>query len=65
MRFPQTNKISQPVSEVFGENAKTLETHLLNLNWRVWFKSWAYGLIILCVTLFSIVASVRLALVLI
>ena len=63
MESPDHNKIPQrqPV-EKFGSNAKLLEEHLARIDFRVFTKAWAIGLVMVCVTLFGIVASVSFAL---
>lgn len=62
MKFPHGNKIEQPLSEKFGETAKVFENHLKNLDVRLWIKSWAVILVLVCVSLFAIVFSVSFAL---
>ena len=59
--FPDTNKISQPLDEKFGDTAKQFENKISNLNYVLWLKTWVILLSTFCFTLFSIVASVKLA----
>ncbi len=61
MNFPDTNKQRQPLSDKFGENAELLAKKIGEINWRLFAKVWAFGLSILAITLFVIVASVKLA----
>lgn len=61
MEFPQTNK-QKKFKEKFGENAKLLEDRLKDLNLRIWLKSWGIGLAILCVTIFSVLFTIEIAL---
>jgi len=59
--FPDTNKISQPLNDKFGDTVKQFEGKVETINFVLWLKIWASILVITCVTLFSIVASVKLA----
>lgn len=63
MKFGNTNKIPQaPLIEQFGDTAKAFETKIIDFKWKVWLKAWSIGLAVFCITLFSVVFSVNLAL---
>lgn len=59
MRFPATNKFKQ---RTFGENAKLLEELAARPDINKVIKAYFVGLGIFLITIFSIIATVRLAL---
>lgn len=66
MSFPETNKIKQEEKSVESstlENAKLLEQMVNKVDWKVLAKAWALGLIMLCITLFAIIVTIKLALI--
>ena len=61
MKFPNTNRIQQPLSEKFGSTVQTIDQHLEKMDYETWTRRWLISLFVLCFTLFSVVASVKLA----
>jgi len=61
MHLPPGNKIKQPD---FGNNAEILAERMLAINWKRVAVIWFYLVSMLAVTLFVIVAAVRLAFIL-
>lgn len=63
MKLPETNKIHQePLDEAFGANAALLEKKLSEVKWRNLVRLYLCAVLLLMVTLFGVVFSVKLAL---
>lgn len=65
MEFPKTNKIPQgfeSLKSTVGENAALLQELFLSIKWRVFFRFYCAFFGIFLVSLFLIIAIVRLAL---
>lgn len=61
MNFPHANKLNEGLPEEIISSAKNLEDHLNKINWQVFAIAYLYGLGFLLVTLFTIIATIRLA----
>lgn len=64
MNFPPTNKINQVVDKPFGENAELLENAVKKVNWKYFLKVYAVGFFVLLATVFLLIVTVRLAMLL-
>jgi len=61
MNFPPTNKLNEGLPEAVESSAELLQEHLKKVDYRLFTKAYFYGLGVLLITLFSIIATVRLA----
>lgn len=62
MNFPKTNKLNEGLPEAVQSSAEILQEHLKKINYKLFVKTYFYALGIFLITLFSVIATVRLAL---
>jgi hypothetical protein len=61
MNFPPTNKLNDGLPEVIESSAELLQEHLKKVDYKFLSKAYLYVLGLLLITLFSVIATVRLA----
>lgn len=62
MNFPKTNKIHRTFEEQVGDNAAALEELLNTFQWKLWLYRYMAVFGVFLVSLFLVIAVVRLAL---
>ena len=61
MNFPHTNKLNEGLPEQVESSAELLQEHLKKVDYKYLARIYFYGLGIFLITLFSIIATIRLA----
>ena len=61
MNFPPTNKLNEGIPEAVESSAELLQEHLKKIDYKFLVRTYFLGLGIFLITLFSIIATVRLA----
>lgn len=61
MNFPPTNKLNEGLPETVESSAEILQEHLKKVDYRFLIKTYFLGLGIFLITLFTIIATFRLA----
>ena len=61
MEFPHTNKLHEGLPEQVESSAEVLQEHLKKIDYRLFIKAYFYGLGVILFTLFSVIATIRLA----
>jgi hypothetical protein len=61
MDMPQSNRLLKGVPEAIKGNAEMLQEHLSKLDYKLFLRAYFIGLGIFVITLFSIIATIRLA----
>lgn len=61
MKFPHTNKLEDGLPEAIQSSAELLDEHLKKVDYKLFAKAYFIGLGIFLITLFSIIATVRIA----
>jgi len=61
MEFPHTNKLNEGLPEKIESSVEVLQEHLKRIDYRLFVKAYLYGLGVVLFTLFSVIATIRLA----
>lgn len=61
MNFPHTNKLNEGLPEAVESSAELLQEHLKKVDYKFLARAYFYVLGLILITLFSVIATVRLA----